>query len=521
MARIKHLPDAGRTIVGLRDTGYTLYTAVADIIDNSINAKAENIWVTFDKDPAGQIHIRVVDDGYGMGEKELLDAMKYGSSDKKKGNDLGRFGLGLKTASSSVCRELTVITSKSRRGKTFAAKWDIDVVVDQAEWYLDIGEADDDQLDEFKEYDLDSGTMVCWDKVDRIGTNEDADRNEISNQALGKYKQLLKEHLSLIFHRFLDKNELSIAVNGEELEGWDPFVPNETTESPLTRTFKITPPGSRKNYEVNVTAHVIPNKYEYSSEDARKNARISNSKQGFYVYRENRIIIAGDWLGMYTQEPHLSLARVELSFPRELDEMFSLDIKKSTFTPNLQFAEILKKEIDPIRRAAEQRYRKGRQVGVKKKKTTPHKQSQGLLNDKYKDTTGNVDAKKVGKDRVKITNASGVTTVHMPVVSTPNIKDLIEVADSIDDGSFWEPVLVNNRLGVRINRSHIYYDRVYVPNFSNVVTVQGLDSILWAMAKCEQEVVTDESKKLFRKLRNQVGFVLRELAEELPEESDD
>jgi Histidine kinase-, DNA gyrase B-, and HSP90-like ATPase len=520
MERIKHVPNAGRTITGLRDTGYTLYTAVADIIDNCINAKAENVWVAIEKDPGGKIHVRIIDDGYGMDKNELLDAMKYGSSDKATGNDLGRFGLGLKTASTSVCRKLSVITSKSKNSKTLTAIWDLDLVAAKNDWLLDIGEAKGENLEEFKEYINDSGTMVCWDTVDRIGMNENADTDEISNQALGAYTRRLNEHLSLVFHRFLDRGDLSIAINGEELEGWDPFVLDEKTDNPLVREIKVQPPHSKKKYTVKVSAYIIPNKYEYSSEGAKKRARISNPKQGFYVYREDRVIISGNWLGMYVQEPHFSLARIEMSFPRELDELFNLDIKKSTLTLNISFAELLKKEVDPVRRAAEQRYRKGR-LSKAKQTVSPHKQSQGLLNDKYDGTTEKVVAKKVGKNRVEITNANGVTTVTMPVIETKDIKELIEVVDTLDDGLFWEPALVNNRLGLRINRGHIYYDRVYVPNFSDTVTIQGIDSLLWALAKCEQEVVVDDVRKRFKQLRMFVSMTLRELAEELPEEPDD
>src|SRR4051812_32233801 len=128
-------------------------------------------------------------------------------------------------------------------------------------------------------------------------------------------------------------------------------------------------------------------------------------------------------------------------------------------------------------------------------KNSPHAQSQGLLDSKYKDETSNLQTKQVGQNKVEITNSLGKTIVTMPTVKTNNMNELIEVADSINDGLFWEPALVNNRLGVRINRSHTYYERVYVPSFNDAVTVQGIDSILWALAKCEQEVMDSEVRK--------------------------
>ena len=516
MERITCRPDAGRTIMGFRDTGYTLYTAVADIIDNSINAKADNVWVTLEKDPAGQVFVRIIDDGYGMNRDELIAAMRYGSPERKDGNTLGRFGLGLKTASTSACRKLTVISRKSVKADPLAACWDLDLVKDKEDWILQVGEPEADHGEIFAQHVPASGTIVCWDKVDRLGSHEDVDTGGISNQALGSYTRRLREHLELVFHRFMEEGKLKIFLNGEVIEPWNPFVPGETTKHAISRTFKIQVPHSKATYKVTLNAYIIPNKYEYSTEAARTRAKISNRLQGFYVYRENRVIIFADWLSMYSQEPHISLLRTELSFPRELDELLSLDIKKSTLNLHPALYAAIQKEIDPVRREADRRYRQGQKVGVKRK-GSPHEQSQALIGSKYDDTTSDVKANKVGPNTVEITNANGKTVITMPTVETGNISDLIEVADTINDGLFWEPVLINNRIGVRINRGHIYYDRVYVPNFDDSVTVRGIDSILWALAKCEEEVMNSDIRKKLTDLRYQVSRTLRELAEELPE----
>ena len=512
-------PDAPRAIVGFRDTGYDLNTAVADVIDNSINAKAENVWVVFDKDPAGQLHARIVDDGYGMDEDDLFSAMKYGSPEKGPDKRLGRFGLGLKTASTSVCRQLTVVSRKSASGKIVAARWDLDLVIGSSKWLLQIGEPEPDLMDEYGQYVTGSGTMICWDAIDRIGTHDEVDKTGITNQALGAYLRRLRDHLSLTFHRFIESGRVKLWLQGDLIEPWNPFVPIEKTDHAIGREFHVQVPGSEGTYVIKLNAYIIPNKYEYSTKETLKSARVSSSLQGFYVYREDRVIINANWLGMFDPEPHYALLRIELSFPRELDNLLSVDIKKSTLHMDAWLFDKIKQELAPVRRRADQRYRQGKKQGIKDK-GSPHDQSTGLIDSKYEETTADLGVHQVGENKVEIKNVNGTTVVTMPTIKMPGLKDLIEVVDSLPDGQVWEPVLINGRIGVRINRGHVYYERVYVPNFKDTVTVQGIDSILWALAKCEQEVLNQDMRKKLTDLRYYVSRTLRELAEELPEPSD-
>ncbi|MBT5471320.1 MAG: ATP-binding protein, partial [Nitrospina sp.] len=256
-------PDAGRTIMGFRDTGYTLNTAVADIVDNSINAQADNIWIEINLDPAEVLQIRIFDDGYGMNREELIDGMRYGSSEKKEGNALGRFGLGLKTASSSICKKLSVVSRKSKNSKLLLARWDLDLVNDKDDWLLQVGEADEEYSELYQEHLSDSGTMVCWDNIDRI-RDGDFDSISVSPNVLGQKRRHLRDHLAMIFHRFIEDKKLNIFLDGEKIIPWNPFAPNESTETYIKKNFSVSIPGSRKKYKILLAAHVLPNKYEFS-----------------------------------------------------------------------------------------------------------------------------------------------------------------------------------------------------------------------------------------------------------------
>lgn len=507
-------PDPERAIEGFRDTGYNLKTAVADIVDNSINAKAENIWIDLAKDAAGRLFLRIADDGYGMSKDELHAAMRYGAPERKVGNALGRFGLGLKTASSAICRRFTVTSMNKVGGVAHAACWDLDHVAERKAWMLQVGEAPEALSKQLlQKLKKGPGTLVSWDKIDRFGED-----GEVTAQALSANERYLREHLELVFHRFLEKKGFAMYLNGIKLKPWNPFMPDEDTKRHDVGNIKIKADG--KTHEVGVIGYVLPNKYEFSTEEAKNRAKLKNTLQGFYVYRENRVIISGGWLDMFIQEPHTTLCRIELSFPRELDPIFKLDIKKSHLDLRHELVEHIQKLVEPVRAEAQQRYRSGSRTAVDGKKGA-HDFSQKLIDDKYGATTESVGARQTAPGKVEITNPFGKLVIEMPTVTTPKREDVIELVPSLEEGLFWEPALVNGRIGVRINTNHIYYKRVYMPNLLDAVTVQGIDSILWAFSKSEQEVIDKESKGRYRKMRVLISLTLRELAEGLPDPDND
>ena len=189
---------ASMLIESMRDLGYSLETALADIVDNSIAADADTVQILSDPSQS-EPRIAILDDGRGMTEAELMDAMRAGSRnplEDRKGHDLGRFGLGLKTASFSQCRRLTVVTR--RDGVTSAAIWDLDHVARSDEWEVLIPNTADgipwsNQLG-------DEGTLVLWESLDRLHGGLSGSR---MSEALGRRLSEAATHLELVFHRFL------------------------------------------------------------------------------------------------------------------------------------------------------------------------------------------------------------------------------------------------------------------------------------------------------------------------------
>ena len=345
---IEVLPDPKRLIEGLRDTGYEFNTAVADIIDNSIAADATVVDLKVDMDYRGNVIVSIADNGYGMNRDELINAMKYGSDHRPSPASLGKFGLGLKTASTAFCRKLSVI-SRSDNEPAMQATWDLDHVARARKWELRLSSDPDEEAVSHLESVSPgkAGTVVVWGNIDRLMKTYQDPGGAHARNALRKIINGLKEHTSMVYQRFLDPDDrraynVMIHINGERITAWDPFC---VDKSDLVGDQTITvETGTGKEAEFSVKAYILPRKEEFDSEESAKAAKLSNERQGIYIYRENRLIHDADWLRMYSKEPHGTLLRVEFSFDHKLDEAFHIDVKKSQIILNEDLWNWLKDE---------------------------------------------------------------------------------------------------------------------------------------------------------------------------------
>lgn len=323
-------PGAAELFESLRAFGYDLPTALADIVDNSIAAKARNVWI--DLIWAGQdSRIMIRDDGEGMSEAELVQAMRPGSMSplaQRSANDLGRFGLGMKTASISHCRCLTVL-SRSANASNAVRRWDLDYIASTGtgEWRLLKGAdlvADGDLALLDKQA---SGTVLFWDRLDQLVGSASTD-DEIAQKHFRERADLVKQHLAMVFHRFLTgRNAINIHLNGRKVEPWDPFMEDTEALDPLpTETL------SADDARVEVKAFILPHHSKISAERHALGAGPNgwNAHQGFYIYRNRRLLVAGDWLGLGMQkEEHFKLARIRIDLPNSADISWQIDVKKS------------------------------------------------------------------------------------------------------------------------------------------------------------------------------------------------
>lgn len=319
------VPNAAPLIESMRSIGYSFETAIADIIDNSIYAKASNIHIYYDvfgEEP----YLLILDDGIGMSNLELSNAMIYGARnpmEKRDKRDLGRFGLGLKSASLSQCRELVVISKKE---EVSSYSWDIDFVIENQEWAVkeyeskELGSLNFPKLNKLLSYE--TGTLVLWKNFDRIASK----RTELQSEILKKV-DILEQHLSLVFHRYLSGEEkINIFINDQAINPIDPFLEsNKATQPKPTQDLEI------RDSIVKVKPFILPHLNKLSNDELAMlgGKERLRSTQGYYIYRNKRLIIWGKWFGQYPKDELQKLVRIRVDIPNSLDYLWEIDVKKS------------------------------------------------------------------------------------------------------------------------------------------------------------------------------------------------
>ena len=303
---------------------YDLPSALADLVDNSIKAEATLLWINCSYGN-GEPSIQLADNGYGMSKEELVSAMRPASTnpdENRAPNDLGRFGWGLKSASLSQCRRLTVISRKN--GALTGAVWDLDDCVD---WQMiQLNELEAKELVGPK-LDGVSGTEVIWTRCDRLSEN-----GSMSESAFNAAIIDAEEELSLIFHRFLSgtnlsegRSRLKIMLNGREITPRDPFqTSHPATQLRETETLML------EGHPIVIKPYILPHHSKMSNDDHQRLGGKTGylRSQGFYVYRNDRLLHHGTWFDLMKFGQLSQLVRISIDFPNALDSVWKITVDK-------------------------------------------------------------------------------------------------------------------------------------------------------------------------------------------------
>ncbi len=367
-------PDPTRLIFALRQIGYNLEQALADLLDNSIAAKADSILIRFICDHQSIRSLAIVDNGHGMSGNELSEAMRFGSSRDRSLSSLGKFGMGLKLASLSHARSLSVLTRHD--GRPYGRRWTLDGI--NAGWECDVlsqKEVESTLQRRWGPIDLSrNGTLVVWDDIDRFSQSPGGLR-----ASLRTLQKKIEVHLGLAFHRYLEKGKVRIWLDQQivgtpehgirvTLKPLNPFGYPESGRPDYPKMFPVSIEGIGT---IETEAHIWPPNSELP---AYKLGHKAASRQGFYFYRNDRLIQTGGWNGVVQNdsEPHSSLARVRVDLPPELDEEFGLNIQKSAVVVPTGFEKAIAQAVsedgacfDAFRQDAQLVYRKQDKKGYK------------------------------------------------------------------------------------------------------------------------------------------------------------
>jgi hypothetical protein len=355
------LPNPKNLIHALRDIGYSLETALADIIDNSITAQASQVHINISFQSHNS-YIAILDDGIGMNAQELCNAMSLGSFDPlliRDQKDLGRFGLGLKTASFSQANKLTVVSKKNN--DLVARCWDLDHVSNTKSWEVAVYDKTEiEKLPQINNLQA-TGTLVLWEELDRL---IDTSSKRSSEDVFWEKIDTAREHLGLVFHRYITGEaglkKLKIFINNDPIVAFDPFE------------------GAGKHFpeeqigKIKMQAYLLPHQNKTTAERYKRLASKDGylKSQGFYVYRNSRLMIHGTWFRLAKQSEATKLARVKIDLPNSEDFAWSIDVKKSRATPPESIRTELKRTIEKIMTSSTRVY-KSRGARISKKGYTP------------------------------------------------------------------------------------------------------------------------------------------------------
>lgn len=373
--RVEIAPSAARLTGSLRDIGYDFPTAVADLVDNSITAMATrvNVYTHFE---ANGSYVLISDDGCGMSERELIEALRFGTRRSYARNELGRFGLGLKTGSFSQCRRLTVVTRNTPKRANFRVMTlDLSHVARTDRWDITVDETSP-AIERAKDFLRESpGTVVVWEDLDRVLPERYAE-NGWGRRRLRTLATKTAEHLAMVFHRFIagdvaERDEVVICVDDQKLRPWDPFAPQEAERTALApQIFEIeTDQGSS---EVTFQGVVLPARDRFSclEEFDRLSGPLNwNRQQGLYVYRADRLVQHGGWSGIRGIDEHTKLARAAIDFGTDLDEAFQINVAKMRVELPPVLRQMLERPIHELCVLADDAYRRSANA-VDRRETT-------------------------------------------------------------------------------------------------------------------------------------------------------
>ena len=361
-------PNPEYLIKSIAEQGYSLESSLADLMDNSISAKADKIEVLIkmDQEP---FTLFIADNGGGMNEEGLKASMQFPSSspeDTRHALDLGRFGLGMKTASFSQTRCFTVLSRKKGTKFYSGRTWDVNYLKKAGKWRLLVNTEEEIQklcaqyrslsegyLNRFENFE--ANTIVIWRGLYKFenyleeGSRQYALKKQIT--------EVTTDYLSLVFHRFMERkvNQLQIRINNNLISSFNPFPTQVTDFRPIEY--------KQKNFStdtIKIEGFVLPSR---SIDETQSGISIWTTKnrslmdmEGIYIYRTDRLIHFGGWNGLIKKVPRLQLARLRVEVGNSVDHLLHLNVSKSQVIIPHDLVTAFEKYIEELKIEAEREF---------------------------------------------------------------------------------------------------------------------------------------------------------------------
>jgi len=477
-------PNAGKLVLALRNTGYDNYAAIADIIDNSLDAEAQNVWV--DITPGeNDLEISIADNGFGMNRAILDQAMRLGSlTDRDAESDLGKFGMGLVTASISIGKRLEVITRQN--GTYLTSVQDVDEIVKDNAFNKELRDSTDKEKVLFNRLtrNSDTGTVVSISKCDRV-----------QNTNINQFSSSLIKKIAQTFRIFLASGK-EVAIRGDIIKAYDPLMFDAGSEEYSDESFEIKVAGSNERIRVRIA--MLP---KMNTQESRI-AGVNQANQGFYLLRNNREIASGETLGIFTKHNNLNRFRAEIFFSGDLDDLMGVTFTKRSLRPKQQILD----------KVAEIAYPQIKSILNKFKKENPavaegeieHEKSAKVINERSKlllkpkpiveirgpkTNLGVVHSKKDGGRLRKPYNSREVLSAKV------NCK--FELRHMESGGNFFEVDQVGKTTVITYNIDHPFYQTLFAENKDRPEVIAALDFLSYSLASAKLISTREDNSPIF------------------------
>jgi len=499
-ANYENLPNPAKLLDSLRSTGYDNYNAIMDIIDNCIDADAQKIWINI-TGKADKLTITIADDGKGMNYDTLDQALKLGSETEKAiDSDLGRFGMGLSTASLSMCKRTTVLT-KSLNDDYLKSETDLDWVQEKNAFKKFLGKCSASEQKEFNEFTVNSkaGTVVILTKCDRI-----------QNRDIRVFSNTLQKHMGRVFRRFIEAGKI-FYINNKKVESIDPLLledSNTRVYSDEKYSISLQKGDSIYNDTIRIRLVILP---DYGAAGNRDRG-INYFNQGFYVMRNERELFAGSNLdGLFTKDAHLNRFRAEIYFSGTLDELVGVHFTKRSISIDQglkdKLREFTRSQITQIGKIADSER-------PKSETNISHTDSEKLISKKSK-LLLKPPSKPEEQKTKKGTNVNRITKVKS---DSDNLNERLRLMCRFEErsmdkvGPLYSPSMKGKIVIITWNSDHPFY-KLIIEKKEDKTFVTSLDFLVFSLASAELKAKDDENVILLEEIRQDMSHNLKVLVD--------
>jgi len=528
MERFESRPDAIRVMEGFRNAGYTPQSAIADLIDNSISAGASRVNILISKKMDNTWKVYIADNGCGMNRETLIAAMQYGSSQQIGKSALNVYGLGMKVASSSFARKFSVVT-RGDSGQALAAYWDLDEMEDTP-WEFGLDSANEVQQGILnRTVGQGTGTVIVWENADFNANAGTRNSKRVDALPAKDFLEDLKNYLEMTFAHYLKGDspwhKVEMFVNDDLLSPWFPLDPDflhedwELIEDHLE--LKVVEDGKEITLPyVLKTGVILGNNDDEEVPGAKERSRLATKNQGIYVYRLGRVIAPPSWLNTLAQHATRNRLRAVL----EIDPRFDKPLKLTFQKDRIELPDSMWEDMRDLLAQYDQSFKKN---FAKKRSKRPAADIHGASSaaiEAASDLIPMPTVVRVSETEVAIEGNFGPSVTYVRDISGIGSRSTrIQMQDDLEGGVLFEPVLRGADQVVLLNRSHPFYQKIYLEVKDNPIAIQGLDFLLFSLANAEWMTRTDRVREQFNQMRLTMSMMLRSLVQELnlDEDGDD